>query len=115
MTGISSLARVPPLLSPRTASYVAALIREGDTFDYSKWLQEVRRKEREGKQVRAVHASDAPVCRELGYPSNKPERRDVWSTVGPMPITRSAAIPIAISRTRHGTQEETPEARLTHG
>ena len=27
-----------PLLSPRTADYVAALIRDGDNFDYSKWL-----------------------------------------------------------------------------
>ena len=27
------------LLSPRTVSYIDALIREGDKFDYSKWLQ----------------------------------------------------------------------------
>ena len=27
------------MLSPRTAKYVAALIREGDNFDYHKWLK----------------------------------------------------------------------------
>ena len=32
-------------LSPRTASYIDALIREGDKFDYSKWLQRVREEE----------------------------------------------------------------------
>ena len=37
-----SAIKEPPLLSPRTANYVAALIREGDNFDYSKWLQRVR-------------------------------------------------------------------------
>ncbi len=36
MTGISSVVREPSPLSPRSASYVAALIREGDNFDYSK-------------------------------------------------------------------------------
>jgi hypothetical protein len=25
-------------LTPRTANYVAALVREGDDFDYGKWL-----------------------------------------------------------------------------
>ena len=38
------------LLSPRTASYIDALIREGDKFDYSKWLQRVREEEAQAKQ-----------------------------------------------------------------
>jgi hypothetical protein len=58
MTETSSPPKVPPLVSPRTASYVAALIQEGNDFDYSKWLQEVRRKERDAKQVLAFGASD---------------------------------------------------------
>ena len=38
MIGIPSAVKGPSLLSPRTADYVAALIREGDSFDYCKWL-----------------------------------------------------------------------------
>ena len=45
MTGPSLPLRDSFLLSPRTASYIDALIREGDKFDYSKWLQRVREEE----------------------------------------------------------------------
>ena len=38
------------LSSPRTANYVSALIREGDNFDYCRWLQEVREEEAQAKQ-----------------------------------------------------------------
>jgi len=112
MTGISSFVRMPSLLSPRTASYVAALIREGDTFDYSKWLEEIRRNEREAKQLLAVPALDEPVRGELGCPRDAPERRYIWPTLRPIPITRSAAIRIAISRSRHRTGAEILEVRL---
>jgi hypothetical protein len=37
-------------LTPRTANYVAALVREGDDFDYGKWLQRVRGREAQAKQ-----------------------------------------------------------------
>jgi hypothetical protein len=38
------------LLSPRTANYIDALTKEGDKFDYSKWLQRVREGEAQAKQ-----------------------------------------------------------------
>ena len=50
MTQISSVFRDAPLLSPRTADYVSALIREGDKFDYAGWLQQVRAEEAQAKQ-----------------------------------------------------------------
>ncbi len=109
MTGISSPVRVPPLLSPRTASYVAALIREGDNFNYSKWLQEARQNE-----IRARQTSDRLVFRELGYPCNTPKHQDVWPTSGPVPTIRTAPLPIAIRRSRHHKSgDETPGGRLT--
>jgi hypothetical protein len=37
-------------LTPRTANYVAALIREGDKFDYGTWLQQVREEEDQAKR-----------------------------------------------------------------
>ena len=43
MTELSAPLRDSFLLSPRTANYIAALIREGDKFDYSKWLQQGQR------------------------------------------------------------------------
>ncbi len=113
MIEISSPVRESSLLSPRTASYVAALIREGEDFDYSKWLQEVRRKDQGAKQVLAAHASDELVRRVLGNQSDTPERRNVWPIVEPAPTTRTARIPIAIWRSRHKSDYETPEARLT--
>jgi hypothetical protein len=38
------------LFSPRTANYVAALIREGDKFDYAEWLQQVREEKAQAKR-----------------------------------------------------------------
>ncbi len=105
MTEISSPLRAPPLLSPRTASYVAALIEEGDGFDYSKWLQEVRKQGRGAKQVVAADASDELVRRKF---------QDVWPSSGLIPTIRTAPLPIAIRRSRHReTGDETPGARLT--
>jgi hypothetical protein len=52
MMQISSTFSASPLLSPRTADYVSALIREGDKFDYYRWLQQVR-----GEEARASSAS----------------------------------------------------------
>jgi len=107
MTGISSFARVPSLLSPRTASYIAALIREGDTFDYSKWLREVR-----ANEITARRTSDGLVYRQLDNRGDVPEHRAVWPTSRPDTI-RTTPVRIALSRSRHDTREETPEARLT--
>jgi len=113
MIEISYPVRVPPPLSPRTASYVAALIREGDDFDYSKWFQEVRRKERDAKQVLVVDASDRRGFKEPNR-SNTPECRDIWPTSGPVRIAGTASLPIAIRRSRHHkARDETPEARLS--
>jgi hypothetical protein len=39
------------LMSPRTTKYVQAMIREGDNFDYHKWLKRVREEEAQAKQV----------------------------------------------------------------
>jgi hypothetical protein len=40
-------------MSPRTAKYVEAMIREGDNFDYHQWLERVREEEAEAKQAQA--------------------------------------------------------------
>ena len=44
-------------MSPRTAKYVEAMIREGDSFDYNKWLKRVREEEAQAKQAEATGPS----------------------------------------------------------
>ena len=51
MIETSSAGKEPPLLSPRTADYIAALIQEGENFDYSKWLESVRGEEASTKCI----------------------------------------------------------------
>jgi hypothetical protein len=59
MMQISSMFSGGPRLSPRTADYVATLIREGDNFDYSKWLERVRGQKADvGKSWAEVSSSD---------------------------------------------------------
>jgi hypothetical protein len=49
MTQISSTFSAARL-TPRTANYVAALIREGDNFDYCRWLLQVREEKAQAKE-----------------------------------------------------------------
>ena len=58
------------MLSPRTAKYVAALIRQGDNFDYHKWLKKVREEEAPAKQIPATFSSG-----ELVAAGNRPSNR----------------------------------------
>jgi hypothetical protein len=53
MMPISSPLREPSLMSPRTAKYVEAMIRLGDSFDYDRWLKSVREEEAQAKQLSA--------------------------------------------------------------
>ena len=41
-------------MSPRTVKYVEAMIREGDNFDYDKWLKRVREEEAQAQQLPAA-------------------------------------------------------------
>jgi hypothetical protein len=56
------------LMSPRTAKYVEAIIREGDAFDCKKWLQKVREEEAEAKQILAASASCEPARIQIETP-----------------------------------------------
>jgi hypothetical protein len=112
MTRISSLPREPSLLSPRTADYVAALIRQGDDFDYSKWLHEVQEKEVGAKRDQAARTSDDSVRRERDNRSNMPERRATWPDPKLPLKTRTSPIPIAIWQSHHRTTGDTPGGRL---
>jgi hypothetical protein len=95
-------------LTPRTANYVAALVREGDDFDYGKWLQRVRGREAQAKQwqttitEKGLAAQMAPVgvvaCREA------PRYRKVFDG--------RASIPIGMRRSRWKASSDS-RARIT--
>jgi hypothetical protein len=68
MTESSYPIREPSPLSPRTAKYVAALMREGDNFEYDKWLQGVREEEAQAKKVPATFTSSKITATEIGNP-----------------------------------------------
>jgi hypothetical protein len=52
MTKIFFADRATTLMSPRTAKYVEAMVR--DDFDYNQWLKEVREEEAQAKQAPAA-------------------------------------------------------------
>jgi hypothetical protein len=109
MSETLSTFRAPSLLSPRTANYVAALIRQGDKFDYYKWLQRVREEEAEAKQVAAAFTSGEIVSAEMDPPISTPGFR------GALPsralITRTVPI-TGRSRSRDEPAGKTSKARL---
>ena len=53
-------------LTPRTSNYVAALIREGDNFDYRKWLERVREKETTPARELRKAKTEQIVSEEIG-------------------------------------------------
>ena len=61
------------LMSPRTAKYVEAIIREGDKFDFYKWLKGVREEEGQAKQVSTT--SDSREAAQ-GQSGNRPSTFD---------------------------------------
>ena len=71
------------MFSPRTAKYVRAMIREGDNFDYCRWLGRVREEEAQAKQASAALSSDELVGPEIGNLTNTPGRLDAWANTEP--------------------------------
>jgi hypothetical protein len=110
MIEISSTFRAPSLLSPRTANYVAALIRQGDNFDYFKWLQKVRDDEGQAKQIPATFTSGKIIAPEIDPPIGTADCQSASLNSGPAPMTRAA--PLSKARSHHEPRNKTPKARL---
>jgi hypothetical protein len=99
-------------LSPRTTKYVEAMIREGEEFDYHKWLQHVREEELKAKQVPVAFSSGESVASEIGDLSNTPDRLDAWASSGSALQAKSATIPRAVYRSEYQARGESPKDRL---
>jgi hypothetical protein len=78
------------LMSPRTAKYIEAMIREGDNFDYHKWLQKVRDEEAQAKQGATAITPRDVVAAQVDDPINTSDSRDARPTLGPAQISKPA-------------------------
>jgi hypothetical protein len=93
MTEIFSPLRTTALMSPRTAQYVEAMIREGDNFDYDKWLKSVREEEAEAKQLSAPSTTGQTAAAQIGNRISRSDNRDGWPR--PALMTKAAPVPRA--------------------
>jgi hypothetical protein len=98
------------LFSPRTAHYVAALMRDGDNFDYCKWLQQVREeKAQAAKELRQANIEQI-VSEEIGapvYTLGGPEASPIWRL-----FNERASIPMRMRRSRRKTLRSASGARI---
>jgi hypothetical protein len=110
MMQISYPIREPSPLSPRTAKYVAALMREGDNFDYDKWFQGVREEEAQAKKVPATFTSGKITATEIGNPIT------VSGFRGALPnctfMTETVPVTGRICRSRQVPGGKPPKARV---
>jgi hypothetical protein len=98
------------LSSPRPANYVSALIREGDSFDYCRWLQEVRAEEAQAKLRPQTTTSGKIRVAEIGPPTGTPDCRKAspsWTL-----FTRNQPIPGGLHRSHREPLGSTSSTRI---
>ena len=98
------------LSSPRTANYVSALIREGDSFDYCRWLQEVRAEEAQAKLRPQTTTSGKIRVVEIGPPTGTPDCRKAspsWTS-----FTRNQPNPGGLHRSHREPLGSTSSTRI---
>jgi hypothetical protein len=110
MMQISSTFRAAPMLSPRTADYVSALIRDGDNFDYAGWLQQVRAEEAQAKQSQQTSTSGETVAKEIAPPIARPDSWRTWPRS--MRLARHVAISKGKFRLNQGCAGTVSAARI---
>jgi hypothetical protein len=96
-------------LTPRTANYVAALIREGDNFDYCKWLQRVREEKAQAKELRQANTEQI-ASEEIGAAVSTFRGRET-SPNGRLSNVR-VPIPIGMTRSRRKTLHSSSGTRI---
>ena len=87
-------------------------IREGDNFDYRKWLRRVREEEAQAKQFPATCFLGELPPSEIGDLTNTPDLRDVREISVPVLHAKSPPTARAVHRSDHKAQRESPQDRL---
>ena len=99
-------------MSPRTVKYVEAMIREGDNFDYDRWLKRVREEEAQAHHLSAASASGQNTSVQRGNQNRTSDDRNAWPRAASALIAKAIPVPRAISRSTHELRDNTPKARL---
>jgi len=101
------------LLPARTAQYIAALNREGEKFDYGKWIQRVREEEaKQEEHVSPLVTSGEPPTPETDNLIGTTDRRAALMLPRSCVVTRRVTIPRSLRRNNHEAIADTSEARL---
>jgi hypothetical protein len=100
------------MLSPRTAKYVEARIRDGDNFDYWRWLQRVRKEEAQEKQVPATFHAAECLSFKLGDLTSTSKPRDACVNSQSVPQTKLVPMPVTVCRSDHKARGENPQDQL---
>ena len=108
MTQISSTFSATRL-TPRTANYVTALIREGDNFDYCRWLEQVRVEETPARELRKAKTEQI-VSEEIGAAVGTCRGRETSPNV--RPFNRRVPIPIGITHSRRKALHSSSGTRI---
>ena len=100
------------LMSPRTAKYFEALIREGNGFDYDSWLKRVREEEARAKGVRTAIISRNVVAAPVDNSINTSGSRDTKPSFGAALISKPILNSRALRRPHRQTKSKSPNALL---
>jgi hypothetical protein len=116
MTAILSALGGQPLFSPRTGNYVAALMRQGEDFDYSKWLRQVRDEEGSPKSSSITCKPCELVSGEAGSSTSSPSCSSALSNSVQGSTIRARPIPRggwrSTGRSSESTAKSGPTRRL---
>jgi hypothetical protein len=112
MTPIFSAFIEPSLMSPRTAKYVEAMIREGDQFDYDKWLKRVREQEAQAKQLSAPSTTDYAATAQIGNRISSSDSRHAWPRSAPALVAKTQSMAMAKGRSNLNLRDNAKKARL---
>jgi hypothetical protein len=108
----TSFADCGALMSPRTAKYVEALMREGDNFDYVQWLKRVREEEAQAKQAEVERTSGELVAAETDKPISTPDGQHIRPNATLRLMTKAIPVPRALRRPHRRAKSRTTKARL---
>jgi hypothetical protein len=100
-------------MSPRTAKYVEALTREGDNFDYFRWLKRTREEEAQAKQAEAASPSGELVAAEIGKPLGPSDNQHMRPNPALPLLPKTIPVPTALCRPHRRAKSQTTKARLT--
>jgi hypothetical protein len=110
MSQISAPLKDSVLFSPRTANYVFSFIREGDKFDYYKWLQQVRGEAAQAKELPQPITSGNNVTARIDTPNSILDCRK--ASPNRTLFTRRVPIPGGMRRSYQESITRTSSARI---